>query len=177
MIRVFVLGLFLLSVSFAETQLIDCDKVFEERKGEILKEMQKLDQLQSEFEAFQEASNSLLDQKKEKVIAKIKELNSTLEEVKKNKEDIVSIFDKNKKLLEEIKNIKDNKISSTYLKMKDKKAATILNNMSKKDVAEILFKLTPKKISTIMSRMDPAIASGVTLLIKKGPPFDENLTE
>jgi flagellar motility protein MotE (MotC chaperone) len=61
--------------------------------------------------------------------------------------------------------------------MKDKKAAAILDKMPRDKAATILFTLTPKKISKIMAKMNPVNASEVTLLLKAGPPFDQNISK
>lgn len=161
----------------ADSKLIDCDKVFEARKDEMLRELERIEHRQEEFEALQEATNSFMNQKKKKILANMNELNATLQKVENTKKDVLDLYEKNKKLLEDINNIKDNKISETYLKMKDKKAAAILDKMPKVEAANILFHLTAKKISKIMARMDPVIASSVTLILKKGPPFDKNVTQ
>lgn len=46
----------------AET--IDCTKIFEERKEELLKEVEKIDEARQSFEALKAATNSLLDKQK-----------------------------------------------------------------------------------------------------------------
>ncbi len=172
----FLISLFLISLQ-AKTDLIDCDKIFEQRKDEILREMERIDERQQEFEAYQEASKSLMEQKNQKLSLKLDELNATLTKVENTKKEVLQLYEDNKKILKEIKNAKDDKISATYLKMKDKKAATILDNMPRDKAAQILFTLTPKKISKIMAKMNPVYASEVTLLLKSGPPFDQNLTK
>ena len=173
--------IFLISLFFAtlqaKTDLIDCDKIFEQRKDEILREMERIDERQQEFEAYQEASKDLMKQKNEKLSLKLDELNATLTKVEKTKKEVLQLYEDNKKLLEEIKIAKDDKVRDTYLKMKDKKAAAILDNMPRDKAAKILFTLNPKKISKIMAKMNPVYASEVTLLLKEGPPFDQNSTK
>jgi len=174
MIRIFLL-LFMIFISVeAKTDLLDCDKVFEQRKDELLREMERIDERQQEFEAYQEASKALIEQKEKKLSKKLSELNATLTKVETTKKEIIDLYEENKKVLEEIEKAKDDKISATYLKMKDKKAAAILDNLPRNKAALILFNLTPKKISKIMAKMDPVKASDVTLLLKAGPPFDKN---
>ncbi len=168
----------LLSASglFAQS-VVDCNKVFEERKGEILRLMDRLDDDQQAFEIYKDAQNALLEKRERKIDEKLQEVNATLQKVEKTKQEIVDIYDKNKKLLQEIKKAKDDKITGAYLKMKDSKAASILDAMPRARAARILFNLTPKKISKIMAKMDPDIASEVTALLTKGPPFDSNQTK
>ncbi len=175
--RVFLILSFLLSLSFAKVPLVDCDQIFELRKDELLREMERIDERQQEFEAYQEASKTLIEQKNEKLSKKLDELDATLKEIEDKKKEIAKIHTQNKELLDQIKVAKDDKIRDTYLKMKDKKAATILDTMPIPKAAGILFTLTPKKISKIMAKMDPNNASQVTLLLKAGPPFDDNITK
>lgn len=175
--RVFLILLFIISLSYAKTPLVDCDQIFEQRKDELLREMERIDQRQQEYEAYQEASQTLMDQKEQILSQKLDELNATLTKIEKTKKDVIELHVENKKLLQQIKEAKDDKISSAYLKMKEKKAAVILDNMTQAQAAKILFNLTPKKISKIMAKMDPINASEVTLLLKAGPPFDINNTK
>ncbi len=177
MIRFLFLCSLLFAIVQAKTSLIDCDQIFDQRKDEILREMERIDERQQEYEAYQEASKALMEQKNQKLSLKLDELNATLTKVENTKKEVIQLYEDNKKILEEIKNAKDDKISATYLKMKDKKAATILDNMPRDKAAKILFTLTPKKISKIMAKMNPVYASEVTLLLKAGPPFDRNSTK
>jgi flagellar motility protein MotE (MotC chaperone) len=157
--------------------LVDCNAVFEQRKGEILRELDRLDEEQQAFELYKEAQRALIDKKEKKLSQKLAEVNATLQKVTATKKEIVDLYEKNKKLLEEIKKAKDDKITASYLKMKDSKAAAILDAMPQPEAARILFNLTPKKIAKVMAKMDPDIASKVTELLIKGPPFDSNLTK
>ncbi len=175
--KTFLILSFLISLSYAKAPLVDCDQIFELRKDELLREMERIDERQQEFEAYQEASKTLIDQKNEKLSKKLDELNVILKEIEDRKKEILEIHAKNRELLEQIKVAKDDKVRDTYLKMKDKKAATILDKMAIPKAAAILFTLTPKKISKVMAKMDPNNASKVTLLLKAGPPFDNNITK
>ena len=111
--------------------------------------------------------------KESQILVKEEEVKIALEKVQKTKEDALAVFEKNKKLLADIKEAKDDKLSKTYLKMKDAKAAAILDNMKESEAALILFNLTPKKISKILGKMDPLNASKITKLLSDGPPFDK----
>ena len=172
------ISLFLtISSSLFATDLIECNKIFEQRKNEILRELDRLDDERQAFELYKDAQNSLLEKKEKKIAQKLQEVNATLQKVTQTKQEIVKLYDDNKKLLEEIKKAKDDKITAAYTKMKDSKAAAILDSMPKPKSASILFNLKPKKIAKIMAKMDPDIASAVTQLLKKGPPFDLNQTK
>ncbi len=174
----FILMLALLFGTLTQAKdLVDCNAVFEQRKGEILRELDRLDEEQQAFELYKEAQRALIDKKEKKLSQKLAEVNATLQKVTATKKEIVDLYEKNKKLLEEIKKAKDDKITASYLKMKDSKAAAILDAMPQPEAARILFNLTPKKIAKVMAKMDPDIASKVTELLVKGPPFDSNLTK
>lgn len=174
----FILMLALLFGTLTQAKdLVDCNAVFEQRKGEILRELDRLDEEQQAFELYKEAQRALIDKKEKKLSQKLAEVNATLQKVTATKKEIVDLYEKNKKLLEEIKKAKDDKITASYLKMKDSKAAAILDAMPQPEAARILFNLTPKKIAKVMAKMDPDIASKVTELLIKGPPFDSNLTK
>ncbi len=166
----------LLSTILHAKDLVDCNAVFEQRKGEILRELDRLDEEQQAFELYKEAQLALIAKKEEKLARKLAEVNATLQKVSQTKKEIVTLYEENKKMLEAIKKARDDKITASYLKMKDSKAAAILNAMDRPDAAKILFNLTPKKIAKVMAKMDPQIASEVTILLEKGPPFDSNTT-
>jgi flagellar motility protein MotE (MotC chaperone) len=168
--------LFIVS-AMAKSSLLDCNQVFEQRKDELARELDRVDKRQQEFEAYQEASMELMDKKKRKLREKIDELNATLTKVEATKKEVIKLYEDNKKTLDDIQTSKDNKISATYLKMKEKKAAAILDNMPREKAAKILSMLTPKKISKIMEKMNPIYASEVTLILKEGMQKDGNFTK
>ena len=167
----------ILSIQLHAKDLVDCNAIFEQRKGEILRELDRLDEERQAFELYKEAQLDLIAKKERKLSQKMAEVNATLQKVTATKKEIVDIYEKNKKLLEEIKKAKDDKITASYLKMKDSKAAAILDAMPRSEAARILFNLTPKKIAKVMAKMDPDIASKVTELLTQGPPFDHNTTK
>ena len=174
--KIIVLSLYL-TISLYAKNLVECNEIFEQRKSEILRAMDRLDDQQQSFELYKEAQNNLLEKREKKITKKLQEVNATLQKVEKTKKEVVKLYQEKKHLLEEIKKAKDDKITAAYLKMKDSKAASILDDMPKSRAAKILFNLTPKKISKVMAKMDPIIASDVTELLLKGPPFDNNLTK
>lgn len=168
--RIMFLIFLIFSGSFAASTT-DCTAIFEERKAELIMEVEKIDEARQAAEAIKAANDALYEKKmialkkeqtkNEEILAKIAEENRKLDE--KNK--------KNEQLLASIEDVKNNKLSETYGKMKESPAAAILENMSRSEAASILFTLTPKKVSKIMAKMDSAVASEVTVLLKKGPPF------
>lgn len=167
----------MITVVWAEKATVDCNKIFELRKQEILKELERIDEQTQSLEALKKANEELLLKKEKQLIEKEEEIKNQLAEVQKTKDEALVLFEENKKVLENIKDAKDDKLSQTYLKMKEGKAAAILDNMKQSEAALILFNLTPKKISKIMAKMDPQNASTVTKMLSDGPPFDDNKTE
>ncbi len=154
---------------FAET--IDCTQVFEQRKVELLKEIEKIDEARQSFEALQAATNSLFDKQQQKLDTQRDDLNATMRQVDAKKEEVKTMLAENKKLLEAINGAKNDKISETYSKMKDSAAAGILSELSNTEAAAVLFTLQAKKVSKIMAKMDAKKASKITQRLVLGPPF------
>ncbi|ACZ12940.1 MotE family protein [Sulfurospirillum deleyianum] len=164
----------LLVATFLWAEAIDCTKVFEERKSELLKEIEKIDEARQSFEALQAATNVLFEKQKSVLKEKESALAKTKEEIEVKEKRIASMLAENKKLLEQIEAKKNDKLDETYIKMKDAAAAAIIEKLPVHEGAAILFTLPPKKVSQIMAKMDPQIASEITQSLKKGPPFVEN---
>lgn len=154
---------------FAET--IDCTKVFEERKVELLKEIEKIDEARQAFEALQAATNSLFDKQQSKLDSQRDDLNVTMRKIASKEDSIKKMLEENKKLLASINGAKNDKISETYSKMKDSAAAGILSELSNTEAAAVLFTLQAKKVSKIMAKMDAKKASKITQRLVLGPPF------
>ncbi len=167
----------MISTLIAANTTVDCNKIFELRKQEIVKELERIDEQAQSLEALKNANEELLFKKETKLLKKEEEVKAELLKVQKTKEDTLALFEKNKKVLADIKDAKNDKVSQTYLKMKEGKAAAILDNMEQSEAALILFNLTPKKISKIMAKMDPQNASLITKLLSDGPPFENNSSE
>lgn len=155
------------------SQTIDCTNVFEERKSEILKEVEKIDEARQSFEALRAATNSLFDKQKVKLDEQRKDLNATMQEIKTKEANIKKMLEENKKLLDAITGAKNDKISNTYAKMKESAAAGILESLPINESAAVMFTLEAKKISKIMAKMDPVKASKITQRLRIGPPFDK----
>ncbi|MBV5278449.1 MAG: PDP protein [Campylobacteraceae bacterium] len=157
---------------FGET--VDCTKVFEDRKVELLKEVEKIDESRQSFEALQGATNVLFDKQK----ATLKEKENNIEKIKKEIEQkekkIALMLEENKKLLELIESKKNEKIDEMYTKMKDASAAAIMEKLPVHEAAALLFNLPAKKISQILAKMDAKKASEITQKLKIGPPFEES---
>ncbi len=173
MMRILLLVAIMIGLLVAKSATVDCNKIFELRKQEIYTELERIEEERQSLAALKKANEELLVKKELQLSQREDAIKKELEKVKKIKEEAVSIYDKNEKLLSAIKEAKDDKLSKTYLKMKDAKAAAILDNMKQAEAALILFNLTPKKISKIMAKMDPQNASIITKLLSDGPPFTQ----
>ena len=167
--KILVIVFIFFTTVFAET--IDCTKVFEERKVELLKEIEKIDEARQAFEALQAATNSLFDKQQAKLDSQRDDLNATMREIASKENGIKKMLEENKKLLASINGAKNDKISETYSKMKDSSAAGILSELSNTEAAAVLFTLQAKKVSKIMAKMDAKKASKITQRLVLGPPF------
>lgn len=157
--------------AFCTDAPVDCVAVFEARKDELRLEVDKLDEARQSMEAFRASTNSLYEERNAKLIAKEADINATLAKVQKEKRSIEELVKKNDEILAQLKAMTMDKVGETYGKMKDQAAADVLSAMSRIDAASIMYALSPKKISAVMAKMEPAVASEITLLLKKGPPF------
>ena len=72
----YILIVLLGTVLYAET--IDCTQVFETRKSELLREVEKIDEARQSFEALQAATNALFEKQKNA----LKERENTLAKTK-----------------------------------------------------------------------------------------------
>jgi len=168
-LRVLVIVFIFYTTVFAQT--IDCTKVFEERKAELLKEIEKIDEARQSFEALQGATNALFNKQQAKIDSQKDDLNATMRKIKSKEEGIKKMLEENKNLLAAINGAKNDKISETYSKMKDSAAAGILTELSTTEAAAVLFTLQAKKVSKIMAKMDAKKASKITQRLVLGPPF------
>lgn len=163
-----------LNIFAQDTNLVDCNKIFDERKNELLGEIEKIDEQQQMLQALQAATQDMLDKKEQILKEKELEINATMSEITKKEDNIKKMLKKNEDLLDAIKKAKDDKISETYAKMKDSKAAPILEALEAKQAAAILFSLKPQETGKIMAKMNPQKASELTALLRLGPPFEQN---
>lgn len=165
---------FLLMGTFLCAETIDCTKVFEDRKGELLKEIEKIDEARQSFEALQAATNALFEKQKVALQEKQNGVDKTKKEIEAKEKQIASMLEENKKLLELVEARKNEKIDESYVKMKDGAAAAIIEKLPTHEAAAIMFSLPSKKISQVFAKMNPQTASEITQRLKKGPPFNEN---
>ena len=153
---------------------IDCTKVFEERRGELLREVEKIDEARQSFEALKAATNALFEKQKSALKEKENGLAKTKAEIEAKEKQIALMLEENKKLLDQVQAKKSDKLDETYIKMKDAAAAAILEKLPVHEGAAMVFGLPSKKVSQIMAKMNPQIASEIMQQLKKGPPFVEN---
>lgn len=168
----FWMAVVLSSMVYAET--IDCTQVFESRKSELLREVEKIDESRQSFEALQAATNALFEKQKAALKEKESALSKTKAEIEEKEQKIAAMVEENKKLLEQVQAKKSDKIDETYVKMKDAAAASIIEKLPVHEGAAMMFGLPAKKVSQIMAKMNPQIASEIMQQLKKGPPFVEN---
>lgn len=168
----YILIVLLGTVLYAET--IDCTQVFETRKSELLREVEKIDEARQSFEALQAATNALFEKQKNALKERENTLDKTKQEIEAKEKQIAAMLEENKKLLAQVEAKKGDKLDETYIKMKDAAAAAIVEKLPVHEGAAIMFGLPAKKVSQIMAKMNPQIASEITQQLKKGPPFVEN---
>lgn len=156
------------SVLFAlqtSDKLFECTKIFEQRKGELLVELERIDEQKQALGALKTATEELLKQKEVKLKQKENELNSQMAEISKKEKSVIAMLEENKKILKAIKDTKMSKISQTFSKMKAGAAANILSDMKLEEAVNILQPLQAKVIGKILTKMDPKKASLLTQML------------
>jgi flagellar motility protein MotE (MotC chaperone) len=154
--------LLLFSFSFGEvnrSKLVDCYKIFEQRKEEIRAEIEKIEEQRQSFIALKDATMHILKEKEQKIEKRVSELNNTLkkiEEERKRKEELVKRY---QQILDEIKKASNSKLVQTYSKMRAGNAAKILQEMDEEGALKILSQLSPKVLSKIFAKMDSVKAA------------------
>lgn len=81
------LGVLLAStlVSAERRELIDCNVIFEQRKSEILRGIEKIDEQQQALQALQSATQAMLDQKEAALRKREAEVQATLAQVEEKR--------------------------------------------------------------------------------------------
>jgi len=167
----YILTLFLISSSLFAIQtsdkIFECTKIFEQRKGELLVELERIDEQKQALSALKTATENLLKQKEAKLRQKEEEVDAKLAEIKAKESSVKSMLQENRAVLESLKSTKMSKISQTYSKMKAGSAAAILSNMPTADAVAILQSLKPKVVGKIFTKMDATKAAKLTELLTK----------
>jgi len=167
-LRFFLILIFISSLFAVDKQkLLDCYKIFEQKKAELEAKAESLIEKQEALEALKNTYMALI-KKKEKILKlKEQEINATLKKIEEEKKQLLALIKKYQKLLEEIKNAKLDKITKSYAKMRAKNAAKILEDMNPKDAIEILQRLPARVLSKILEKMDPDKAAMYTQMLQK----------
>lgn len=173
------IGVLIISSLFgADNAVIDCNIVFEQRKGEILRELERIDEQQQALQVLQSATQNVLDQREQDLKKREATMAQQQKEVDEKLARIDRLIKQNEEILKQIKGATQSKIGETYTGMKDSKSAAILQTLPDDEAAEILFTLDTKVMSKILAKMDPQKAATLTTMLQKGPPFkDKNENE
>ena len=161
----------ILSISFLSADAYDCNKIFEERKNEILSELEKIDEQQQALESLQTATNVMLKEKEVALAKKEAEVDEKTKELNAKLKRIENLVGENKQLLKEINEGKDTKLLQSFAKMGAGKAALIFAEMTTNKACSIMFYLQPKQVGAILEKIPPAKAAKISVMLQKGPPF------
>lgn len=169
-------------------QLLQCNAIFDARKGELKEQIRQLDEKTQSIQALENATQNLLDKREAKLKERENALSIKLKEIedkeakeeaqnKQRQDEIKALIAKNEDILKQIDGAKNNKLAQTYAKMKDSKAAPIIENLPQDEAASILFALSAQDMGKILSKMNPKKAAELTEILKKGPPFEKQKSE
>lgn len=167
------LGILPLFAAENKRELIDCNIIFEQRKSEIIQEIERIDEQQQALQALQSATQNVLDQKEADLKKREIALNNAQKEMEEREAKITRLLKRNEEVLKQIRGATQSKVGETYAGMKDSKSAAILETLPEVEAAEILFALDTKVMSKILAKMTPQKAATLTQLLQKGPPFED----
>ncbi len=162
---IFILLLNTLSLFALQTsdKTYECTQIFQERKEELILELDRIDEQRQALDALKIATDELLNTKQVKVDKKISEVLEKEQLILAKEKKIKKLLEENQAVLKEIKELKMDKVAQTFSKMKPGSAATILNGMDTNQSVKILSSLKPKTVGKILSKMDPSKASTITV--------------
>ncbi len=146
-------------------KLFECTKIFEERKSELLLELERIDEQKQALDALKTATDELIRKRESALSEKEAQNAATLKSIEEKEQKIAAMLEENKKVLEEIKALKMDKVTRTFAKMKPAASAKIMGDMENNEAATILSKLKPATAGKILSKMDSKKASEITLLL------------
>ena len=146
-------------------RLFECTEIFKQRKGELLVELERIDEQKQALSALKIATEDLLKKREVAVSQKEEAVDTKLQIVEQKEKNIKETFAKNEKILQELKSLKMSKVAQTFAKMKAGAAANILSDMEAAKAVEILKTLKPKSVGQILTKMDAKKASEITLLL------------
>ena len=167
----YILSLFLIFTSLFSLQtsdkLFECTEIFQERKSELLVELERIDEQKQSLSALKTATEELLKQKGLKLDRREEILNTQEAKISKKEKITKDMLTKNKAILKELKELKMDKIAQTFAKMKAGASAKILSDMDAQDAVAILQSLKPKTVGKILTKMDAKKASKLTQILAK----------
>ena len=152
-------------------EVLNCESVFEMRKAELQKEIDKIAEQRKMMNILQDEQRRINDKKLEQLKLQEARVQGLIDEAKSRENNIKDLIKQNEELLAQIDAKKSQKISQTYAKMKDSKASAIIEELPLNEAAEILFAMDSKDIGKIFAKMDAGKAAKLTEMLKKGPPF------
>ncbi|MEA1918425.1 MAG: PDP protein [Campylobacterota bacterium] len=166
---ILIVVLLALHVKAIETSenLFECSKIFQERKGELLVELERIDEQRQALEALKSATDDLLAKREARIDQRESNVSKVLKEIMTKEASIKKMLDENTQALEAMKNLKMDKTSQTFAKMKAGSAAQVLSEMETGEAVEIIMTLKPKTVGKILSKMDAKKASDITLGLSK----------
>ena len=176
-IKIFILFSLFSSLFAVDNQkLLDCYKIFEQKRAELEAKAEEILEKQEELETLKNTYMALMKKKEAELKKREEELNQTKEEIKSEQKRLEELIKKNEELLKAIKSAKLDKITQSYAKMKPKNAALILEAMKPKDAIAILQKLPPRILSKILAKMTPEKAALYTEMLQKDTNESTNST-
>ena len=107
---------------------VDCTQIFEARKDEILKEIERLDEQRQALESFRASTNAAYEQGLDKLAKKEADVNATMRQIEAKRQEVAELLAQNEKILKELKTMTTDKVSASYAKMKDQAAADVLSS-------------------------------------------------
>lgn len=110
----FAFGIFLFGAEIP----VDCVSIFEARKSELSKEIDKIDEERQSLEAFRASSEAIFKERNAKLIQKEADINATLSKIEDQKAQIENLIKRNDEILSQIKTMTTDKVGEAYGKMK-----------------------------------------------------------
>jgi flagellar motility protein MotE (MotC chaperone) len=153
------LPFFLFASDVNKSKLVDCYKIFEQRRGELELKISQIEEQRQAFIALKDASMNILNKKEKKVNKKLQDINTTLNKIEQTKKENEELVKKYQKILDEIKKSSNSKLVQSYSKMRAGNAAKIIQDMPEETALSILSKLSPKVLSKIFAKMDSTKAA------------------
>ncbi len=132
------------------------------QEGEFVKEKQEIAALKAELTDFYQ-------KKEEEYLLRKKELEDLLKTIDTQKREIQDLYERNKKILDDIEGKVASKTTTIYNSMKPKIAAGVFNQMIDdgkiNDVFDIILKLKEKKVTQLMKFLGPENSAILTKML------------